>query len=198
MAMQLAEAPPHQRHRPEQTLLYALVEQHYPAFIAALAAAGSTLPRYVEREFEDLRIENRKHKPPIESTPTQRSAQARRPGAAEFFILDTAVGQILGCQPDPRAQHGVLTLTLGLHRFGVDERFKEEGIYLRVMADENTVVNPWSVDEHSKSIKLDSAPGNFAWPVISATVAQYTETKEIPGSFNVDVRRARAELLYQR
>ena len=40
--------------RPEQTLLYQLVAQYYPAFIAQLAAQGRTLPGYVRREFEDF------------------------------------------------------------------------------------------------------------------------------------------------
>ena len=47
-------APAYARHRPEQTLLYRLVEEHYPAFKAHLAAQGSTLPRHVAREFEDF------------------------------------------------------------------------------------------------------------------------------------------------
>ena len=41
------------RHRPEQTLLYQLIEAHYPAFIEHLAARERTLPRHVQREFED-------------------------------------------------------------------------------------------------------------------------------------------------
>jgi len=41
----------YERHRPEQTLLYQLVEQHYPAFVAALAAEGREVPGYVAREF---------------------------------------------------------------------------------------------------------------------------------------------------
>ncbi|MBK7520964.1 MAG: transposase zinc-binding domain-containing protein [Gammaproteobacteria bacterium] len=40
------------RHRPEETRLYRLVEQHYPAFVASLAEQGKVLPAYVEREFE--------------------------------------------------------------------------------------------------------------------------------------------------
>jgi hypothetical protein len=40
------------RHRPEQTLLYQLVGQHYPAFLAAREAAGRPLPKYVQEEFE--------------------------------------------------------------------------------------------------------------------------------------------------
>ncbi len=34
----------YQRHQPEQTLLYQLIEQHYPAFINQLAAQGTILP----------------------------------------------------------------------------------------------------------------------------------------------------------
>ena len=43
----------YQRHRPEQTLIYQIVEQHYPAFTAHLAERGKELPGYVQREFED-------------------------------------------------------------------------------------------------------------------------------------------------
>ena len=41
------------RHRPEQTLLYQLVEAHYPAFVEHLAARERTLPAHVQREFDD-------------------------------------------------------------------------------------------------------------------------------------------------
>ena len=41
------------RHRPEQTLLYQLVEQYYPAFAAHLAARERTLPVPVQHEFAD-------------------------------------------------------------------------------------------------------------------------------------------------
>lgn len=34
------------RHRPEQTLLYRMVEQHYPAFRAQMAAGGRVLATY--------------------------------------------------------------------------------------------------------------------------------------------------------
>jgi ribosomal protein S27E len=43
----------YQRHRPEQTLLYRIVDEYYPAFTAHLAEQGSELPGYVQREFED-------------------------------------------------------------------------------------------------------------------------------------------------
>ncbi len=43
----------YQRHQPEQTLLYQIVEQYYPAFCAHLAQRETVLPGYVQREFED-------------------------------------------------------------------------------------------------------------------------------------------------
>ena len=42
----------YERHRPEDTRLYRLVEQHYPAFVEHLAEQGMALPAYVEKEFE--------------------------------------------------------------------------------------------------------------------------------------------------
>ena len=48
-----ADARRYERHRPEQTLLYQLVEQYYPAFVAALAAEGREVAAYVAREFEE-------------------------------------------------------------------------------------------------------------------------------------------------
>ena len=46
-------AAPYQRHRPEHTLLYQIVEQHYPAFVAHMAQQERPLPDYVQQEFED-------------------------------------------------------------------------------------------------------------------------------------------------
>jgi ribosomal protein S27E len=43
----------YQRHRPEQTLLYRIIEQHYPVFTEQLAARGTALPGYVQREFDE-------------------------------------------------------------------------------------------------------------------------------------------------
>jgi hypothetical protein len=40
------------RHRPEATVLYQLVERHYPEFLAALAERDRHLPGYVRKEFE--------------------------------------------------------------------------------------------------------------------------------------------------
>jgi hypothetical protein len=43
----------YERHRPERTLLYQLVEDYYPALKALVAAQGSALPGYVECEFDE-------------------------------------------------------------------------------------------------------------------------------------------------
>jgi len=43
----------YERHRPEQTLLYQIVEQYYPEFLAQMEAHGRSLPRYVQKEFEE-------------------------------------------------------------------------------------------------------------------------------------------------
>ena len=40
------------QHRPESTLLYQLVEQHYPEFRDLRAREGRPLPAYVQEEFE--------------------------------------------------------------------------------------------------------------------------------------------------
>ncbi len=52
----------YERHRPAQTLLYQLVEAHYPALIDQLGQQGKCLPDHVRREFDDYlqcgRLEN--------------------------------------------------------------------------------------------------------------------------------------------
>lgn len=44
----------YQRHRPEQTLLYRIVEDNYPAFVAQMDREGRPLPYYVQREFDEF------------------------------------------------------------------------------------------------------------------------------------------------
>jgi ribosomal protein S27E len=46
------DPPGYARHRPETTLLYRLVEQHYPSFRELRAESGRPLPGYAEQEFE--------------------------------------------------------------------------------------------------------------------------------------------------
>ena len=54
MASRDRDAGRYQRHRPEQTLLYQIVDEYYPAFAAHLAEQGRELPSYVQREFEEF------------------------------------------------------------------------------------------------------------------------------------------------
>ena len=44
----------YKRHRPEHTLLYQLVERHYLGFLEHLSRQGKSLPRHVEKEFENF------------------------------------------------------------------------------------------------------------------------------------------------
>ena len=43
----------HTRHQPEQTLLYQVIEEHYPEFLSHLSELDKTLPQYVQTEFEE-------------------------------------------------------------------------------------------------------------------------------------------------
>lgn len=42
----------YERHRPEQTLLYQLVDKHFPALVDQLEFHGENLPAHGHREFE--------------------------------------------------------------------------------------------------------------------------------------------------
>ena len=46
------DAPPYERHRPERTPLYALVEEQCPRFLQRLEDEGVSLPHFVREEFE--------------------------------------------------------------------------------------------------------------------------------------------------
>ena len=41
----------YERHRPEQTLMYQVVDQYYPAFLDQLAQQDISLPSYVDQTF---------------------------------------------------------------------------------------------------------------------------------------------------
>ncbi len=43
----------YQRHKPEQTLLYQIIEHHYPEFQALMAAQNRSLPKFVQKEFDE-------------------------------------------------------------------------------------------------------------------------------------------------
>lgn len=49
-----SQAPNYERHQPAKTILYQLVQKHYPAFKSTLEDKGQSLPSYVQREFEDF------------------------------------------------------------------------------------------------------------------------------------------------
>jgi hypothetical protein len=46
--------PQYERHKPEQTLLYQIIEQHYPAFSRLMEQQGRSLPFYVKKEFDEF------------------------------------------------------------------------------------------------------------------------------------------------
>jgi len=42
----------YKRYQPEQTLLYQVIDTHYPEFLYHLSGLDKTLPQYVQNEFE--------------------------------------------------------------------------------------------------------------------------------------------------
>ena len=46
------DAPTYERHRPEQTPLYALIDEHFPRFLQRFEAEGVSLPQFVKEELE--------------------------------------------------------------------------------------------------------------------------------------------------
>ena len=42
----------YERHKPEETLLYQLVEQHYPRLKVKMEEQGRPLPMHVQEEFD--------------------------------------------------------------------------------------------------------------------------------------------------
>lgn len=49
----LADSPSYRRHRPEQTVLYSIIAEHYPPFVQEIECAGGHLPNFIRQEFED-------------------------------------------------------------------------------------------------------------------------------------------------
>ena len=54
MLLTLQSAVQYERHRPETTMLYQLIEQYYPVFQKVRCEQDKRLPKYVEREFDDF------------------------------------------------------------------------------------------------------------------------------------------------
>jgi ribosomal protein S27E len=42
----------YERHKPEQTLLYQIIEKYYPQFLSHMGKQDKYLPKYVRSEFE--------------------------------------------------------------------------------------------------------------------------------------------------
>ena len=42
----------YERHKPEQTLLYQIIEKYYPQFLNHMGQQDKCLPKYVRSEFE--------------------------------------------------------------------------------------------------------------------------------------------------
>ena len=42
----------YERHRLEQTPLYALIDEHFPRFLERIEAEGVSLPQFVKEEFK--------------------------------------------------------------------------------------------------------------------------------------------------
>lgn len=78
--------------------------------------------------------------------------------------------------------------------------FKEDGIDLLFAASDDMAACPWPEDDgYRKILGLGAAPGGMNWCVLSDIDATYIETKNrSPGSFEVDIRRARARCVYRR
>ena len=47
------ETPAYERHQPENTLLYQIIDEFYPQFLVHLEQQGQCLPAYVKQEFDD-------------------------------------------------------------------------------------------------------------------------------------------------
>ncbi len=45
--------PLHERHRPEKTLLYQIIDRHYPGFLVYMVEQGKPLPYHVQKEFDE-------------------------------------------------------------------------------------------------------------------------------------------------
>jgi hypothetical protein len=88
-----------------------------------------------------------------------------------------------------------------LNSLHLDTQFNEPGIDLFFLAAPGIAMKPW-IDATHKNLRLDDAPGNLNWRVMSATVAQYSEpiNRELDNSpgLMTKFRTAKAVLVYRR
>lgn len=71
---------PYERHRPQETLLYQLIETHYPEFRFHLETKGETLPTFVQPAFDDFLKRPRRQRARLGGDST--GAQAQRDDVA--------------------------------------------------------------------------------------------------------------------
>jgi hypothetical protein len=45
--------PLYERHRPEKTLLYRIIDRHYAEFLDYMVEQGKPLPHHVQKEFDE-------------------------------------------------------------------------------------------------------------------------------------------------
>ena len=84
-------APAYVRHKPEQTLLYQLVERYWLEFQAQLNETGRFLFRHVTREFDDYLACG-----PIENTLQPLRLHAFQ-GATHSFVLTRCLIRQISC-----------------------------------------------------------------------------------------------------
>ncbi len=48
------DSPAYKRHQPEETLLYQIVDRHYPEFRDVMVMQRKPLSPYVQQEFDDF------------------------------------------------------------------------------------------------------------------------------------------------
>jgi hypothetical protein len=108
-------APRYQRHHPQRTLLYRLVNEYYSAFLERLTVEGRTVPGYVRREFEEYlrcgRLEHGSGSQRVSSMPgTARSRLVRLSPQARKPIVESKLlqpGGRSGYWPEGRRGAGI-------------------------------------------------------------------------------------------
>ena len=98
-----ASAPGYERHRPEETQLYRLVEQHYPAFVEHLAEQGKTGDQFPVRTALSVRLAARGARPgaggdlpPAGDTPRAQGRVQAQGGATGAVTLVRRIAERVG------------------------------------------------------------------------------------------------------
>ncbi|MGD8913064.1 MAG: hypothetical protein PVI97_08135 [Candidatus Thiodiazotropha sp.] len=95
-------SPPYKRHRPEQTLLYHIIERHYPAFRDVMVAQGKDLPLHVQQEFADYLKCGRpelRHKPGNGRSCGPSAEAVDRTPEQLYAVSNSRIGCLVACCP---------------------------------------------------------------------------------------------------